>query len=233
MKEEKAVSEETLLRRSCDYIPEVKKVGIGYRFWKRFFDILLSLFGIIVLSPLLLLLMLATAISTHWSPIFADKRVGKNGKIIRVLKFRSMIKDAEENPEKYLNEEQMQIWLAQRKIPNDPRITKFGSFLRATSLDELPQLFNIFAGTLSIVGPRPVTEREIEGAYFPEQTAILLSARPGLLGNWGVHGRSKISYASGERQRLELEYFAKRSFGYDTKLLFLAVPAVLNRDGAI
>lgn len=220
------------LALSCDYIPVVKKKSFFYFFVKRAFDIFVSLLGIILLSWLLLILTICAAISSGGAPFFNDIRLGKNGKTIKVTKFRSMYKDAETNPTKYLNAEQMKQWEIERKVDDDPRITRFGHFVRKTSLDELPQLFNVFMGTLSIVGPRPIVQRELDGAYFPEQQKILLSARPGIIGNWDVNGRSNVTFASGKRQFLELDYFAKRSLWFDFKLLLKVIPAVLKRDGA-
>ena len=217
---------------TCDYIPEVKKKSWVYFFVKRGFDIFNSLLAILILSPILLILTICAAISSHGNPIFKDVRLGKGGKTIKVYKFRSMVIDAETNPQKYLNEEQMQQWIRERKVEDDPRITRFGYFVRKTSLDELPQLFNILFGTLSFVGPRPIVQRELDGAFHPEQQKILLSARPGMIGNWDVNGRSKVTFASGKRQWLELDYFAKRSLWFDLKLLFKVIPAVLKHDGA-
>ena len=231
-KRQKVETPDGSLARACDFRPNVRNVSVFYFFVKRFFDVIISFLGITVLLPFFLIIAIPAAISSKGKPFFADRRVGKDGKTIWVLKFRSMYADAETNAKKYLNEEQMKQWLEHRKVDNDPRVTKFGIFLRATSIDELPQLFNIFAGQLSIVGPRPVTQREIDGSFFPDQAAILLSIRPGLIGNWGVHGRSNVTYASGKRQRLELEYFERRSVWFDLALMFKAVPAVLHHDGA-
>ena len=217
---------------TCDYIPNVKKKSWVYFFVKRGFDVFNSLLAILILSPILLILTICAAISSHGAPIFKDVRLGRGGKTIKVYKFRSMVIDAETNPQKYLNEEQMQQWMRERKVDDDPRITRFGYFVRKTSLDELPQLFNILFGTLSFVGPRPIVQRELEGAFHPEQQKILLSARPGMIGNWDVNGRSKVTFASGQRQFLELDYFAKRSLWFDLKLLFKVIPAVLKHDGA-
>lgn len=217
---------------TCDYVPKVKHKSWVYFFIKRGFDIFNSLLAIVLLSPLLLILTICGAVSSHGSPIFKDVRIGKGGKTIKVYKFRSMVIDAETNPQKYLNEEQMQQWMRERKVDDDPRITKFGSFVRKTSLDELPQLFNILFGSLSFVGPRPIVQRELDGAFYPEQQKILLSARPGMIGNWDVNGRSKVTFASGQRQFLEMDYFAKRSLWFDLKLLFKVIPAVLKHDGA-
>ena len=165
------------------------------------------------------------------TPIYADKRVGKDGKTIKVLKFRSMYKDADDNPKKYLNDEQYEQFVKERKVDNDPRITKFGKVIRKTSIDELPQLFNILAGSMSSVGNRPITIQELEANYKEEQQNVLLSAKPGLTGWWQVSGRNNVEYYNGERQKIELEYFEKRSIGFDLKIVFKTIPAVLKQKG--
>jgi lipopolysaccharide/colanic/teichoic acid biosynthesis glycosyltransferase len=172
------------------------------------------------------------ACSGNGTPIYSDKRVGKNGKTIKVLKFRSMYKDADDNPRKYLNDEQYEQFIKERKVDNDPRITKFGKIIRKTSIDELPQLFNIFAGTLSLVGPRPITKIELEENYSEYQQCKLIQVKPGLTGYWQVYGRSDVDYASGERQKEELAYLPKRSVFFDLKLMAMTVPAVLAHKGA-
>ena len=116
-------------------------------------------------------------------------------------------------------------------MENDPRITRVGKFLRKTSLDELPQLFNILFGLISVVGPRPVCERELDN-FTDEQREKLLCVKPGLTGCWQVYGRKSATYKNGERQRLELTYLQKRGFFYDLKLIFLTIPAVLKQEGA-
>lgn len=143
-----------------------------------------------------------------------------------------MVYDAETNIEKYLTPEQIQIWNRERKLDNDPRITKFGKFLRKTSLDELPQLFNILFGSMSIVGYRPMTEKEVNSHFTLKEREVLKKARPGLTGYWQVYGRSDVSFISGKRQQLEIEYFSKRSLWFDFKLIILTIPAVLNENGA-
>ena len=208
------------------------KGGAFYRFWKRFFDIFLSLLAILLLSPVLLILTIIQLFATKGHPIFADIRVGKKGKTIKVLKYRSMVYDAETNIDKYLTPEQKEMWIRERKLDDDPRITKLGNILRKTSLDELPQLFNIFAGSMSIVGPRPMTQRELDKHFTEEERKILYTARPGLTGYWQVSGRNEVDFDSGERQRLELEYFSKRGFWFDTKIMFKTIPAVLKKKGA-
>ena len=220
----------TKKEKIVDTLP-YKKVSGWYRFWKRFFDIAISLFFIILLSWLLLILFIISMATSKGSGIFPDKRVGKDSKDIRVYKFRTMFADAESNKEKYFTMEQLEKWEKERKVDNDPRITKWGRFLRKTSLDELPQLFNIFNGTMTLVGPRPITRGELDLHFSKEEQAILLSARPGLLGYWGVMGRNNVEYDNG-RQKLELDYFKLRGLWFDLLLILRAVPAVLASKGA-
>ena len=212
--------------------PPVKKVGKGYLFFKRAFDIIASFLAIIILFPFLLIVFIIQLFVTKGKPIFADKRVGKNGKDIMVLKFRTMYHDAEENIDKYLTKKQKKQWLRERKVDDDPRVSKHGSLLRKTSIDELPQLFNIFVGQMSFVGPRPMTKREVLYGYTIEQRDILLSTRPGLTGTWQVEGREITEFKSGKRQKLDLLYFEKRSLWYDLKVIFKTIPAVLKQKGA-
>ena len=208
------------------------KKSAGYLFIKRLFDIVSSLLLVIILSWFLLIIMIINIFATHGAPFYGDQRVGQNGKPLKLLKFRSMYKDAESHPEKYLSPEQLQIWKKERKVDNDPRITKFGRFLRKSSIDELPQLFNIIAGQMSVVGPRPLNKKELELNYPGEDGKLLVSAKPGLISNWGVNGRNNVTYETGERQKLELEYFKKRSLLYDLKLIFKAVVVVIFCKGA-
>ena len=224
MKKEKKVKSENE--------PRKLKGNWFYYAVKRIFDIFSSFLAIILLSLVLLGVAIAVKCSSKGPAIFADKRVGKNGKQIKVLKFRSMYIDAESNIDKYLSPEQKEIWLRERKLDNDPRITKVGRFIRKTSLDELPQLFNIFIGTMSFVGTRPITRRELEEHFTEEEQKILVSGKPGLTGYWQVYGRGEAEYDTGERQKLELEYFYRRGLFFDLKLLFLTVPAVLKHKGA-
>lgn len=211
---------------------EVKKKSKLYFFFKRVFDIFSSLAMIILLSPVLLVFAILVKVTSKGPVLFKDKRVGKNGKTISIWKFRSMYADAEDRLKDYLTDEQYEIWLKERKIDNDPRITKIGKFIRKTSIDELPQLFNIFSGRISVVGPRPVTDFEIETNYDEEDRNILLSMKPGLTGYWQVYGRSDVDYESGERQKLELEYYKHRGFFFDLKLIFMTIPSVLKHRGA-
>lgn len=224
MKKDKKVKDENQ--------PRKLKGNWFYFLVKRLFDLFNSFLAIVLLSLVLIVVAIAVKCSSKGPAIFADKRVGKNGKIIKVLKFRSMYIDAESNIDKYLSPEQKEIWMRERKLDNDPRITKVGRFIRKTSLDELPQLFNIFVGTMSFVGTRPITERELKGNFTEEEQKILVSGKPGLTGYWQVYGRGEAEYETGERQKLELEYFYRRGLFFDLKLLFLTIPAVLKHKGA-
>ncbi len=210
----------------------IRKVGWFYFASKRFFDLFLSLLGLILIAWLFVLLAILVKLSSPGPVLFGDHRVGKNHKPIKVYKFRSMYIDAETNIDKYLTPEQKDIWIRERKLDNDPRITRIGKFMRKTSLDELPQILNVIGGSLSLVGPRPITEMEIDEHFTKEETEIMLSAKPGITGYWQVYGRSDADFASGERQKLTLEYFSKRSLWLDFKILILTIPAVIKHKGA-
>lgn len=203
-----------------------------FRFIKRTIDIILSFLAIIVFSWLLILVGLLVLIFSGWPIFYRDKRVGMNGKTIKVLKFRTMKKNANDNLENILSKDQIESWKKERKIEKDPRITKIGRILRKTSLDEIPQVFNIFCGSISIIGPRPISQTELETHYTEDERKILLSARPGLVSNWSVNGRSQVSFESGLRQKLELEYFDKFGFAQDVKIFFKVIPVVISCKGA-
>jgi lipopolysaccharide/colanic/teichoic acid biosynthesis glycosyltransferase len=214
-----------------DSAKKEKSSRIFYLFWKRVFDVCSSFLLFILILPLFLLISLLVFITNPGPIFFKDRRIGKNAKTISVLKFRSMYTDAEANPQRYLSPEQMRQWRDERKVTNDPRITPFGRFLRKSSLDELPQLINIFFGTMSVVGPRPITEDELSRNYSPEERKVLLSAKPGLLGYWQVYARNDAKYETGERQKMELFYFQKRGIFFDLKIIFMAIPSMFKHKG--
>ena len=201
-----------------------------YLFIKRSFDIISSGLVLIVFSWLYLILAIIVKCGDGGKVFYRQKRVGKGGKDTFITKFRSMKKDADDL-EKHLTAEQIEQYHREFKVDNDPRITKFGKFLRKTSLDEIPQIWDIFRGRLSVVGPRPVVREEIEEKYG-ENAQKLLSVKPGLIGWWAVNGRNKRTYESGERQELELHYVDKCSLWFDIKIIFKAFIKVLKRDGA-
>lgn len=199
-----------------------------YHIIKRAFDIIFSLVLIVVLSPLFIIISLLIMVGSRGNPFFAHYRIGKNGKVMYIYKFRTMVPNAE-NMIKDFTPEQKKEWEENFKLKNDPRITKIGKFLRATSLDELPQLFNILKGEMSFVGPRPIIESELE--WYGKDKDKFLSVTPGLTGWWASHGRSRIKYP--ERCELELYYVDHASVCLDLKILIMTVFSVFRRSGAI
>lgn len=201
-----------------------------YDFVKRCFDIFCSLILIIVASPVLLLVAILVKVTDGGTIIYKAPRMGKGGKIIKVYKFRSMCMNADDI-KKTLSKEDLEKYEKEYKLEKDPRITKIGNIIRKTSLDELPQLFNVLFGTMSLVGPRPVLYEET--LLYGENRDLLLKVKPGITGLWQVSGRNNISYSNGERQAIELEYVEKRSFFFDIKILILTVGAVFKMKGAM
>ena len=199
-----------------------------YKFVKRFFDIVLASIGMIVLSPIYLIISLAIKLESKGPIFFKHTRIGKDGKIIKIYKFRSMVNNAEDMIKEF-TPEQMKEYRENYKLTNDPRITKVGKFLRKTSLDELPQLINIIKGDLSIIGPRPVVSDELK--KYGTNTRKFLSVTPGLTGYWAANGRSCTSYE--QRMQMELFYIDNLSWKMDIKVFFKTIEAVIKREGAI
>ena len=195
---------------------------------KRLFDIIVSFLGLLILSPLFLLLTILIKCDSKGPVFFIQKRVGRNGKKFGIFKFRTMRINAEELIASF-TPEQLKESKENFKLKNDPRITRVGKFLRNTSLDELPQLINIFIGNMSLVGPRPIVEEELE--WYGEKKSVLLSVRPGLTGWWATNGRSEVSYP--ERCDYELYYVYNCSLLLDIKILFKTFSAVFSRKGAM
>jgi len=181
-------------------------------FFKRFYDIVLSFLAICVLSPILLILIIIGAIAMGGNPFFTQKRPGKNEKIFRLIKFRSMNnkKDKDGN-----------------LLPDEVRLTKYGKFLRATSLDELPEIFNIFVGHMSIVGPRPLLVKYLP--LYSEEQKKRHNLRPGLTGYAQVNGRNSLSWP--EKFKLDVEYVNTYSLFGDIKILIMTVFKVFKREG--
>ncbi len=198
-----------------------------YDFFKRLFDIVLSVVAIILLSPILLILFIIVKATSKGPAIYKHKRVGKDGKTIYIYKFRSMVVDADKMIHNFTPEQKAEFE-KNFKLENDPRVTKIGKFLRKTSLDELPQLFNILKGDIAFIGPRPVTQAETE--LYGSNRELLLSIRPGLTGFWASGGRSDTSYK--RRRAMELYYVKNRSFGFDIKIFFKTVISVFKGEGA-
>ena len=179
---------------------------------KRVMDFSLSLLALIVLSPVLLVLTVLGAIKMKGNPFFTQLRPGKNEKIFKLIKFRSMTceKDAEGN-----------------LLPDEQRLTKYGKFLRSTSLDELPELINILKGDMSIVGPRPLLVQYLP--LYNEEQRHRHDVRPGLTGYAQVHGRNAVTWE--EKFRMDVEYVENITFLKDVKIILDTVKAVLKRDG--
>ena len=208
----------------------IKKASFVYLFFKRAFDIISSFLALILLSPVFLILSLIVKFEDGGKIFYSHQRIGKNGKVIKIHKFRSMVKNSQDLAE-LLTPEQLEQYQKEFKIDDDPRITKAGKFLRTTSLDELPQLWDIFVGKISVVGPRPLVEQEIE-LYYSDTKDLLLSCKPGLTGYWQAYARNDATYESGERQEMELYYVNHRSLWLDIKILFKTVISVITRKGA-
>lgn len=199
--------------------------------FKRLFDILFGIIGVILTIPFILVIKISYILNKDYSSIFfTHKRIGKNGKEFKMYKFRTMVPNAEEllkemlKNKKYLNE-----WKEYHKFENDPRITKVGKIFRKLSLDELPQFINILIGDMSLIGPRPLIQEEVDD--YKKKKKILLSIKPGLTGWWACHGRSCTT--NKQRQDLELYYVKNCSFILDIKTFFLTIVKVLKREGAM
>lgn len=199
-----------------------------YDFVKRVFDIVWSLIGLIVLSPVFIILSILVKTTSEGPVFFAHKRVGKGGKTIKIYKFRSMVTNAEELIKQFTPEQKAE-YEKNFKLENDPRITKVGNFMRKTSLDELPQLINILKGDISVVGPRPVMD--VETKIYGNYRNMLLSVKPGLTGFWAANGRSHTTYT--RRRAMEIYYVKNRSVLLDLKIIFKTFISVFKREGAV
>ena len=193
-----------------DITPKVK----FYLFSKRVTDIFLSAIGLILLSPILLIVAIAIRIDSKGPIIFKQDRVGKDGKIFSMYKFRSMIVNAEELKAKLETKNEMSGPMF--KMKNDPRITKVGRFIRKTSIDELPQLINVIKGDMSLVGPRPSLPKEVE--KFSPWMLERLKVKPGITCYWQVMGRNNIAFE--EWMKLDVKYVHEMNYWLDIKLIF-------------
>ncbi|HIG9540891.1 TPA: undecaprenyl-phosphate galactose phosphotransferase WbaP, partial [Klebsiella variicola] len=199
------------------------------RILKRLFDIIGSIFIIIILSPALLYI--SRKVKKDGGPaIYGHERIGKGGRPFKCLKFRSMVINSKEVLEELLicDPKARQEWNATFKLKNDPRITKIGAFLRRTSLDELPQLFNVLKGDMSLVGPRPIITAELE--RYNDEVEYYLLSKPGMTGLWQVSGRSDVDYET--RVYLDAWYVKNWSMWNDIAILFKTISVVLRKDGA-
>lgn len=233
----------TLLERETSIEVKQSKTSLAYMIVKRIFDFVTSLIcGIILLFPMLIIAV-AISIKDFGNPFYKQKRVGKDGKPLYIYKFRSMKKGAD-NLEDMLTPEQLDIYLREYKLDDDPRLigykkagdgTKcFGAKIRSISIDELPQiLFNIcILGNMSVIGPRPILKTELEENYSPAEQKLIMSVKPGLTGYWQAYARNDAGYEDGRRQQMELYYVNNQSVLLDLKILFNTIGAVLCKRGA-
>lgn len=185
-----------------------------YYFFKRITDILCSSFGLLVLSPIFLIVGVLIKLESKGSVIFSQERIGKDGNVFKMYKFRSMVANAEELKDKLCHKNEMSGPMF--KIKDDPRVTKIGKFIRKTSIDELPQLFNVLKGDMSLVGPRPSLPKEVE--KFDNWMMTRLEVKPGLTCYWQVSGRNDIDFE--DWMKLDIKYVRERNTLVDIKLIF-------------
>jgi exopolysaccharide production protein ExoY len=215
---------------TAEYTPDHAFVPVGGPL-KRSIDVVIALTGIMILLPLFILCALGVLMTSRGPIIYGHRRVGFGGRTFKCLKFRSMRSDSEERLRAHLaaNPEATDEWEQTRKLRRDPRITRFGAVLRKSSLDEIPQLFNVLIGDMSIVGPRPVTSDETE--KYETKLANYLACKPGITGLWQVSGRSNTTYD--ERVSLDCSYAQNWTLLLDAKIIVKTLPAVLASEGAV
>lgn len=198
--------------------------------WMRGLDVVIATVGVIFIAPLLLLLAFAVFAQDGGAPIYKQNRIGRGGRVFGCLKFRSMVPDAQERLDHLLATDPAARleWAVDHKLRNDPRVTALGRFIRKTSLDEFPQLFNVIAGDMSLVGPRPIVQAETVryGAYLRHY----LTVRPGITGVWQVSGRNDVSYR--RRIACDILYARRRSFRKNLQIMAATFPAVLQSRGS-
>ncbi len=205
--------------------------GIGYRAFKRLFDICVSLIGLLLLIPLTIVIKVAYMLSGDFTRIiFTQERIGLNGRKFKFYKFRSMVPNADEALKKILaeNEDLRKEYEINKKLKDDPRITKVGKLIRHASIDEIPQFLNILKGDMSLIGNRPYLPREQEdmGMYYNH----IVKTKPGLTGYWQTSGRSNTTFE--QRLGLESHYSNHQSLELDTKIFFKTFSVVLFGKGA-
>lgn len=205
--------------------------SLPYRAFKRGFDFV---FALIVVAICLIpgaVLSIAIALDTKGSPIYSQERIGKCGKPFRIYKFRSMVKDSD-NVEKYFTPEQLETWKRERKVEGDPRVTKLGRALRASSLDEVPQFINVLLGQVSLIGPRVITRDEVMQHFSGTEKAELFSVTPGITGAWQCGPRNEATFENGLRQEIELGYAREASFSADVRIFFKTISVMfVKRTG--
>ena len=221
-----------LTYREKDFITYIQELTVVRHLpLKRIFDLLFSSMVIFFGLPVFIMIALLIRLSSRGSIIYQHKRIGRGGKPFYCYKFRTMYHDADHRLKKILakNPKLKKEWDSTQKLKNDPRVTKIGALLRKSSLDELPQFFNVLAGDLSVVGPRAMIASEIE-KFLGEKAQTILSIRPGITGLWQTSGRSDTCYY--KRIALDEEYVKNHSFLKDLTLIFKTIPAMIFCKGA-
>jgi exopolysaccharide production protein ExoY len=198
---------------------------------KRVFDIISSFCGLVGLAPVMLIAALFIWLHDRGPVFYGHKRVGRQGRTFKCWKFRSMVLNGDQVLADHLaaNPDAQREWDETQKLNDDPRVTPVGAFLRKTSIDELPQLWNVLVGEMSVIGPRPITRKELD-RYGKDRRYYLL-VRPGITGLWQVSGRSSTTYE--RRVSLDRSYLENWSFGQDALILAKTLPAVLKSEGAV
>ena len=208
-------------------IASMRANGLG----KRLFDIIAAACGLIVLTPPLLVVALLIKLQDGGKALYGHPRIGRQGRVFRCWKFRSMVANGDAvlaaHFERFPAAERE--WRETQKLANDPRVTRIGAFIRKTSIDELPQLWNVLVGQMSVIGPRPITRAELD-RYGKERRYYLL-VRPGITGLWQVSGRSSTTYD--RRIELDRNYLMHWSYQQDAMILLKTVPAVLKSENAV
>ena len=231
-----SVSEEVLRENT---IIELKNEGkkvlqnkqTAYEISKRIIDVIGATVGIVTLIPLTIGVFIAKLFTNDKGTVFySQNRIGKDGKIFKMYKFRSMVVGADDILQEYLNsnKEANEEYRINKKLKDDPRVTKVGEFIRKTSIDEFPQFVNVLKGEMSLVGPRPYLPREIDdiGEYYPYITSV----KPGITGLWQIRGRNDVTFK--DRLNLDMEYFKKKNLLFETKILLWTISSVVHKKGA-
>ena len=214
------------LRVDFEYKYESERKSDFYKFCKRGIDVIVAGVGLILLSPIITIVACAIKLTSKGPIFFLQKRVGKNGELFNMYKFRSMVVNAEELKEKLKHKNEMSGPMF--KMKDDPRVTKVGKFIRKTSLDELPQLWNVLKGDMSLVGPRPSLPKEVE--QFDSWMFKRLTVRPGLTCYWQVSGRNNIDFE--DWMKLDVKYVEERNLWIDIKLIFKTVGVLFGDKNA-
>lgn len=209
---------------------EVVTAAANYEISKRALDTLLATLAVIGLVPLFGTIYVALLLIEGRPVFYRHRRIGKNGQEFECLKFRTMVRDAQEQLEALLRSdpEARAEWERSHKLANDPRISCLGRFLRKSSLDELPQLFNVLAGSMSLVGPRPICDHELSD--YGKAIDVYTQMKPGITGSWQVHGRSSTTFD--ERVAMDTKYYSERSLLADFRILLKTIPVVFSAKGA-